>query len=72
MKSEGEALENRIRERAYHMWEASGRPDGRDEEFWHRASEALADDGRPRRRQGNGQAARPAARRRRSSGASAA
>jgi hypothetical protein len=26
-----------IRERAYHLWEADGRPDGRDTEFWERA-----------------------------------
>jgi Protein of unknown function (DUF2934) len=35
-------LEDRIRECAYHIWEASGRPSGRDEEFWQRASEMLA------------------------------
>lgn len=47
MKSAADTLEDRIRERAYHMWEASGRPSGRDEEFWHRASDALASDGQP-------------------------
>jgi len=36
--------EARIRERAYHIWEASGRPWGRDEEFWHRACEMVATD----------------------------
>jgi hypothetical protein len=29
--------ENRIRQRAYHLWEADGRPFGRDVEFWERA-----------------------------------
>jgi hypothetical protein len=29
-------LEDRIRERAYHIWEANGRPSGRDEESWYR------------------------------------
>lgn len=29
---------NRIRERAYHLWEADGRPDGRQDEYWDRAS----------------------------------
>jgi hypothetical protein len=29
--------EERIRQRAYHLWEAEGRPDGRDEEYWERA-----------------------------------
>ena len=30
----------RIQDRAYHLWEAAGRPHGRDEEFWHLANEA--------------------------------
>src|ERR1700722_15000758 len=29
--------ENRIRERAYHLWEADGHPRGRDREYWERA-----------------------------------
>lgn len=33
------AREQRIRERAYHLWEAGGRPHGRDIEFWERARE---------------------------------
>jgi hypothetical protein len=37
-----ETRENRIRECAYHIWEASGRPSGRDEEFWQRACEMIA------------------------------
>ena len=32
--------EQRIRERAQSLWEEEGKPQGRDEEFWHRA-EAL-------------------------------
>lgn len=48
MKSAAEMLEDRIRERAYHIWEAAGRPSGRDEEFWHRACQMVAtDDGQP-------------------------
>ena len=39
-----ETLEDRIRERAYHIWEANGRPSGRDEEFWYRAREMMAFD----------------------------
>ena len=27
----------RIRERAYHLWEADGRPHGQDREYWERA-----------------------------------
>lgn len=42
MTSVAEPLEDRIRECAYHMWEASGRPAGRDQEFWYRARETVA------------------------------
>ena len=52
MKSAAETLEDRIRERAYHLWEADGRPPGRDVEFWHRACEMVAtdDDDQPKSR----------------------
>jgi Protein of unknown function (DUF2934) len=33
--------EERIRQRAYHLWEADGRPEGRDTEFWERAEELI-------------------------------
>ncbi len=36
------ATEEDIRVRAYHLWEADGRPHGRDLEFWERARHALA------------------------------
>jgi hypothetical protein len=29
--------ENRIRERAYHLWEEDGRPEGREQDYWERA-----------------------------------
>ncbi len=32
-----ESIEERIRERAYHLWEAEGRPPGRAEAHWLRA-----------------------------------
>jgi hypothetical protein len=32
-----EATAQRIRERAYHLWEADGRPENRAEEYWERA-----------------------------------
>ena len=32
--------EQRIRDRAYHLWEGAGRPHGRDHEFWEQACEA--------------------------------
>jgi hypothetical protein len=38
-------LDDRIREHAYHIWEASGRPSGRDKEFWQRACEMVATGG---------------------------
>jgi len=31
--------EVRVRERAYHLWEADGKPHGRDVEYWQRARE---------------------------------
>ncbi len=49
MSSAADTLEQRIRERAYHFWEASGRPHGRDDEFWHRARETIAADDRQSR-----------------------
>jgi hypothetical protein len=34
------SLEQSIRDTAYYLWENDGRPEGRDEEYWHRAREA--------------------------------
>ena len=36
------ADEKAIRERAYHIWEAEGRPHGRDREHWERANREIA------------------------------
>jgi hypothetical protein len=36
-----QARRRRIRERAYHLWEADGRPHGQELEFWERASELV-------------------------------
>src|SRR5262245_16095472 len=33
--------EDAIRRRAYALWEADGRPDGRNDEYWHRAESEL-------------------------------
>ncbi|WP_028239089.1 DUF2934 domain-containing protein [Stutzerimonas azotifigens] len=33
--------EQRIRERAYQLWEADGRPEGRDTEYWTRARDEI-------------------------------
>ncbi len=39
------AREERVRQRAYHLWEADGRPHGQDEEYWERASELVRMEG---------------------------
>ena len=36
-------LEQRIRERAYKIWEDEGRPEGRDEAHWELAKLAIAE-----------------------------
>ena len=36
------AGQDSIRERAYHIWEQAGRPEGRDVEFWTRAEAEIA------------------------------
>jgi hypothetical protein len=36
------AREQRVRERAYQLWEADGKPHGRDVEYWQRARELVA------------------------------
>ncbi len=35
------ARDQRIRDRAYHLWEQDGQPHGRDMEYWERASELV-------------------------------
>lgn len=34
--------EDDIRDRAYALWVEAGSPDGRDDEFWHRAERELS------------------------------
>ncbi len=36
-----ETRQQHIRERAYHLWQADGCPNGREDEFWERASELV-------------------------------
>ena len=36
--------EQRIRERAYHLWEADGSPEGKADEYWHRARQLVANE----------------------------
>lgn len=38
---EDSALEEKIRERAYHLWETNGKPMGNDLEYWERARELI-------------------------------
>ncbi|MCQ4158913.1 DUF2934 domain-containing protein [Roseomonas sp. GC11] len=35
-------IEDRIRQRAYALWEAEGRPEGQEEAHWHRARAEIA------------------------------
>jgi hypothetical protein len=39
--------EQRIRERAYHLWEADGRPHGQELEYWERARELIGMESNP-------------------------
>lgn len=36
-------IEDRIRDRAYALWDQAGRPDGNDKEFWHLAEKQLSE-----------------------------
>lgn len=36
-----EPTEQDIRERAHRLWEQAGKPEGREEEFWHAAEQEL-------------------------------
>lgn len=42
-----DSREQRIRERAYSLWEEDGRPDGREQEYWHRAERLIAAEADP-------------------------
>lgn len=34
-------MEEQIRTRAHELWEQAGKPDGREDEFWHAAEKAV-------------------------------
>lgn len=36
--------ERRIRDRAYQLWEADGSPEGKADEYWHRARQFIEDE----------------------------
>ena len=38
-----QSTEEQIRERAHQLWEIAGRPEGREDEFWHEAERGLKD-----------------------------
>jgi hypothetical protein len=38
--------DEQIRERAYQLWEKLGRPEGRNDEFWHLAEQDLVNEDR--------------------------
>ena len=42
--------EENIRVRAYHLWEANGRPQGRDLEFWEQARQTVFENTGPARK----------------------
>jgi hypothetical protein len=37
-------MQRKIRERAYQLWESEGSPEGRADEYWHRAQELIEDE----------------------------
>jgi len=47
MSAADDAREERIRVRAYHLWQTDGCPEGRDQEFWERARELIAIEDNP-------------------------
>lgn len=36
--------EDKIRDRAYQLWDLSGKPEGREQEFWYQAERELAEE----------------------------
>jgi hypothetical protein len=45
LPEETQTAAEQVRQRAYAIWEAEGRPDGRSQEFWDRAERELAGSG---------------------------
>ncbi len=44
VEGEPAALADRIRQRAYLLWEGEGRQEGRADKYWHRAREVIEDE----------------------------
>jgi hypothetical protein len=48
MAGSEKTIEDRVRDRAYALWEKDGRPDGRSDEYWQQArSEVEAEESEP-------------------------
>jgi hypothetical protein len=48
MAEPGKTIDDRVRDRAYALWEKDGRPDGRSDEYWRQAkSEVEAEEAEP-------------------------
>jgi hypothetical protein len=45
MGTNGDDVDERIKARAYQLWEAEGRPDGRDREHWEQAAREIRGEG---------------------------
>ncbi|HWD19589.1 MAG TPA: DUF2934 domain-containing protein [Verrucomicrobiae bacterium] len=46
-ETKSQFTQDQIAAKAYQLWEADGRPDGRDVEYWLKAQERLSKDGKP-------------------------
>ncbi|MGY3134558.1 hypothetical protein ACVWZM_005240 [Bradyrhizobium sp. USDA 4501] len=42
-------IDEAVAARAYELWEKAGKPEGRDEEFWHLAEQELINEESPHR-----------------------
>ena len=49
MSEEAKKTDERVRVRAYHLWEQDGRPHGRNDEYWTRALAEIQEEERVRR-----------------------
>ena len=44
----------KVRDRAYHLWEEAGRPQGREHEFWAHAAQEIEGESDPQHRTSDG------------------
>ena len=49
MRGDLTPLEERVRARAERLWDEAGRPEHRDEEFWHEAERQITQEDQARR-----------------------